>query len=179
MFFFKFKTLFLELDYINYLIPIQSRLRFYKHHPIELFFSNPIKCFSFLSPDIPPFVVRARPLESKLKVLANIWTTRSENLQPLRCPFDPEIMWNLFTCFVPFHPSSLVPFSALFFLSFSQFIWLEMSTKIALRLTLILPNPIGSSNDTYAWCNHFPFLLLILLQKTIYSFLSLSRFASL
>jgi hypothetical protein len=50
---------------------------------------------------------------------------------------------------------------------------------VSTYLTLILPNPIRPSNNTYAWRNHSFFLPLFLLYFTIYTLeiLSLSRTA--
>jgi hypothetical protein len=36
----------------------------------------------------------------------------------------------------------------------------RLSRQKPLEITLVLPNPVGSSHDTYSWCNHVPATLL-------------------
>lgn len=91
-----------------------------------LFFTNWKKHFVCSPHPPPPLTVRATPLKWELKVSANIYTIRSENLQPLPLSIRPRNNVKFIYMFVPF--------SRPFFVSPSHFVPFKMAQS-ALRAT--------------------------------------------
>lgn len=109
----------------------------------------------------------------------NFSSRRQRKRQPCAGPLDPNVISNLFPSSDPFQDAPLDGHGCepvFFSLVFNDG-----------KLTLILPNPIGSPNDTYAWCNHcwlqnsvcslrvfitvtFHFTFLLLLPSFLYFF---------